>query len=200
MYVYFFSVHFWCATVAQREASQRLAALQRDTFKATDLYDAFTDDVDDNAGSSKKRKRKDSHRPVYDSDDETADNHDDGDAESDDESDDLPVDPKAPNRRRRRRDGKSRRASNALAPGAPGKTRRHCIVKSLQHALDEEATEAMPSHVPTYLSAAAAPSRLPQRRFCTTCGYFAGYTCQRCLARYCSQACLATHQETKRCR
>ncbi|XP_039569043.1 zinc finger HIT domain-containing protein 1, partial [Passer montanus] len=50
---------------------------------------------------------------------------------------------------------------------------------------------------PNYVSAGAAPSRLPQRHFCAVCGFPSGYTCVTCGARYCCTRCLGTHQDTR---
>ncbi|NXX13682.1 ZNHI1 protein, partial [Podargus strigoides] len=50
---------------------------------------------------------------------------------------------------------------------------------------------------PNYVSACAAPSRLPQRHFCAVCGFPSPYTCVTCGARYCSSRCLGTHQDTR---
>ncbi|CAM9958225.1 unnamed protein product [Phaeothamnion confervicola] len=50
---------------------------------------------------------------------------------------------------------------------------------------------------PTYLTAAAAPSALPQRHFCSVCGYYGSYACTRCGARFCSLGCNAHHKETR---
>jgi hypothetical protein len=73
-------------------------------------------------------------------------------------------------------------------------------VRSLQQLVEEAALDAMPSHVPTCVTALAAPSLLPRRHFCITCGYLAAYTCTRCSQRYCSIVCNQSHLDAKRCR
>ncbi|NWS09770.1 ZNHI1 protein, partial [Pachyramphus minor] len=45
------------------------------------------------------------------------------------------------------------------------------------------------SEGPNYVTAAAAPSRLPQRHFCAVCGFPSPYTCVTCGARYCCTRC-----------
>ncbi|CDQ99004.1 unnamed protein product, partial [Oncorhynchus mykiss] len=50
---------------------------------------------------------------------------------------------------------------------------------------------------PNYLSAAAPPSSLPPRLFCSVCGFPSSYTCCSCGGRYCSTRCLITHRETR---
>lgn len=88
--------------------------------------------------------------------------------------------------------------------GAVGKRRRGRVhlrtVRSLQQLVEEAGIDAYPSHVPTCLTAAAAPSALPRRSFCLTCGYLARYTCTRCSQKYCSLSCNQAHVEAKRCR
>ncbi|XP_070810477.1 zinc finger HIT domain-containing protein 1 isoform X2 [Pituophis catenifer annectens] len=53
------------------------------------------------------------------------------------------------------------------------------------------------SEGPNYLTACAPPSNLPQRHFCTVCGFPSNYTCVSCGARYCCVKCLGTHHETR---
>ncbi|NWU73904.1 ZNHI1 protein, partial [Pterocles burchelli] len=53
------------------------------------------------------------------------------------------------------------------------------------------------SEGPNYVSACAAPSRLPQRHFCAVCGFPSAYTCVTCGARFCCTRCLGTHQDTR---
>ncbi|CAG8686117.1 14422_t:CDS:2, partial [Acaulospora morrowiae] len=56
--------------------------------------------------------------------------------------------------------------------------------------------DQLPSDVPTYLTAAAGPSRYPSRKFCSVCGYLSNYSCKTCGMKYCSVKCLETHEET----
>ncbi|NWS65164.1 ZNHI1 protein, partial [Chunga burmeisteri] len=79
--------------------------------------------------------------------------------------------------------------------------------KRLPHFADTAETGARPrgwgrgnlsaAEGPNYVSACAAPSRLPQRHFCAVCGFPSAYTCVTCGARYCSSRCLGTHQDTR---
>ncbi|ESN94005.1 hypothetical protein HELRODRAFT_186049 [Helobdella robusta] len=48
-----------------------------------------------------------------------------------------------------------------------------------------------------YLSAAVPPSKLPERKFCSVCGFPSNYTCIQCGLRYCCVKCLSTHQDTR---
>jgi len=62
---------------------------------------------------------------------------------------------------------------------------------------------------PNYSSAAAPPPNnvtdppgkvlmmIPQRYFCSVCGFRAPYTCVTCGHRYCSVSCLAAHRDTR---
>eukprot|EP00026_Physarum_polycephalum_P019150 Phypoly_transcript_21021.p1 GENE.Phypoly_transcript_21021~~Phypoly_transcript_21021.p1 ORF type:complete len:194 (+),score=24.69 Phypoly_transcript_21021:48-584(+) len=68
---------------------------------------------------------------------------------------------------------------------------------SFNTVLDESGLEAYPAHVPTYLTAAAAPSKFPTKNFCSVCGFFANYSCTQCGARFCCIKCNATHKETR---
>ncbi|XP_074787012.1 zinc finger HIT domain-containing protein 1 isoform X1 [Athene noctua] len=67
--------------------------------------------------------------------------------------------------------------------------------KNFQALLEEQNLSA--AEGPNYVSACAAPSRLPQRHFCAVCGFPSAYTCVTCGARYCSSRCLGTHQDTR---
>ncbi|KAM9168765.1 LOW QUALITY PROTEIN: zinc finger HIT domain-containing protein 1 [Mergus octosetaceus] len=67
--------------------------------------------------------------------------------------------------------------------------------KNFQALLEEQNLSA--AEAPNYVSACAAPSRLPQRHFCAVCGFPSAYTCVTCGARYCSSRCLGTHQDTR---
>ncbi|TPX64916.1 hypothetical protein SpCBS45565_g05551 [Spizellomyces sp. 'palustris'] len=69
--------------------------------------------------------------------------------------------------------------------------------KNLATLIQESNIESMPPEVPTYLTAAAAPSRFPPRKLCSVCGYFSQYNCMRCGMRYCSITCRDTHNETR---
>jgi hypothetical protein len=171
-------------SLAHKEAMQRLDALQRDNFKV-DLADLSTLPSSSSTSSAKNRKRT---RPSGDDDDDDGDDAAAAAAHGNRDDDDNNAD--------------------GGAPDSPGGTlskkrrgRMHLrTVRSLQQLLEEAGTDAMPPHVPTYLTATAAPSRLPKRSFCANCGYFAKYTCTRCAQKYCSLTCNQAHVEAKRCR
>lgn len=67
--------------------------------------------------------------------------------------------------------------------------------KTLQQMIDEDA--ALHPEAPNYASAAVGPSDLPERHFCSVCGFFSKYTCVPCGARYCGLRCLNTHLDTR---
>jgi hypothetical protein len=161
-------------SLAHKEAQQRLDALQRDTFKL-DLNDLLPDAPVSSSSSSKAASRKRS-RPSGDDDDD--DHNATGAAVGDDDDDD----------------------GDALSKKRRGGRTHLRTVRSLQQLLEEAGTDTLPLHVPTYLTSAAARSRLPKRSFCTNCGYFAKYKCTRCAQKYCSLTCNQAHQEAKRCR
>jgi len=71
------------------------------------------------------------------------------------------------------------------------------VAKNFNTVLEEAALDTFPPHFPSYLTVAAAPSMLPQRHFCSVCGYFANYTCTQCGSRFCSVRCNSTHKETR---
>uniref|UniRef100_A0A0N5AIZ5 HIT-type domain-containing protein n=1 Tax=Syphacia muris TaxID=451379 RepID=A0A0N5AIZ5_9BILA len=48
-----------------------------------------------------------------------------------------------------------------------------------------------------YVNAQAPESVLPPRRFCTACGFYSKYTCQKCGAKYCSIRCRDLHEDTR---
>ncbi|CAG5125910.1 unnamed protein product [Candidula unifasciata] len=50
---------------------------------------------------------------------------------------------------------------------------------------------------PSYITACAPPSQLPERHFCSVCGFPSNYTCVVCGSRYCCVKCLGTHQDTR---
>ncbi|KAL1923909.1 uncharacterized protein VTP21DRAFT_6944 [Calcarisporiella thermophila] len=71
------------------------------------------------------------------------------------------------------------------------------VKKNLNTLIEESRIDLLPPEVPTYLTADAAPSMYPPRRFCSVCGYIGNYSCTRCGMRYCTLKCLATHEETR---
>ena len=64
-------------------------------------------------------------------------------------------------------------------------------------SLLEEAQSESQEGTPNYFSAVVKKSKLPDRHFCSVCGYFSNYTCVTCGMRYCCVKCLKTHQETR---
>jgi hypothetical protein len=160
-------------SLAHKEAQQRLDALQRETFKL-DLNDLLPDAPVTSSKSSRKRSRPSGD----DHDDHDDHDHDAGAVDADDDGG----------------------PEDALSKKRRGGRTHLRTVRSLQQLLEEAGIDAMPLHVPTYLTATAARSRLPKRSFCTNCGYFAKYKCTRCAQKYCSLTCNQAHQESKRCR
>lgn len=56
---------------------------------------------------------------------------------------------------------------------------------------------SLPASTPSYLTAAAPPSKYPPRNLCSVCGYWGSYHCQKCGMFYCTMTCQATHAETR---
>ncbi|XP_030194149.1 zinc finger HIT domain-containing protein 1 isoform X1 [Gadus morhua] len=69
--------------------------------------------------------------------------------------------------------------------------------KNFTTLLEEEVPNLSERAEPNYLSAAAPPSSLPPRSFCSACGFPSHYTCSSCGGRYCCTRCLLTHRETR---
>lgn len=70
--------------------------------------------------------------------------------------------------------------------------------RSFAAALDDAALDRVPSGIPTYLTAAAAPSTTSApRKFCSVCGFASLYNCARCGMRFCCRKCNAVHTETR---
>ncbi|KAI8049048.1 hypothetical protein BDF22DRAFT_700889 [Syncephalis plumigaleata] len=68
---------------------------------------------------------------------------------------------------------------------------------TLAALITDSRIDRLPVDVPTYLTAAVGPSAQPPRKFCSVCGFVAGYLCTRCGMRYCKLSCLETHKETR---
>ena len=63
---------------------------------------------------------------------------------------------------------------------------------------DEAMLDRVPSEIPTYLTAAAAPpAATAARKFCSVCGFESKYNCARCGMKFCSRKCNAVHTETR---
>ncbi|GBB92149.1 hypothetical protein RclHR1_19700007 [Rhizophagus clarus] len=69
--------------------------------------------------------------------------------------------------------------------------------RSFKALLDESRIAEKPLDIPTYLTAAAKPSRYPPRKFCSVCGFISAYACKKCGMKYCSLKCKETHEETR---
>ncbi|XP_019864248.1 PREDICTED: zinc finger HIT domain-containing protein 1-like [Amphimedon queenslandica] len=70
--------------------------------------------------------------------------------------------------------------------------------KTFQSLLEELATNNNNNvKGPSYLTAAAPPSKFPPRHFCAVCGFPSSYKCVSCGTRYCCTRCLGTHQDTR---
>ncbi|KAI0261485.1 hypothetical protein BC834DRAFT_925474 [Gloeopeniophorella convolvens] len=69
--------------------------------------------------------------------------------------------------------------------------------KNLATLIDESGIASLPPSVPTYLTAAAAPSREPTRLLCSVCGYWGNYKCKKCTMPYCDLNCRGVHDETR---
>ncbi|KAJ8582734.1 hypothetical protein M405DRAFT_854528 [Rhizopogon salebrosus TDB-379] len=69
--------------------------------------------------------------------------------------------------------------------------------KNFATLIEESRIAALPSHVPTYLTAAAPPPQVPPRLLCSVCGYKGAYKCKKCAMPYCDMNCESVHAETR---
>ncbi|KAF9532584.1 hypothetical protein CPB83DRAFT_867421 [Crepidotus variabilis] len=69
--------------------------------------------------------------------------------------------------------------------------------KNLATLIEESNITALPSNIPTYLTAVAPPSPYPPRLICSVCGYKGSYKCRRCAMPYCDLNCESVHAETR---
>lgn len=67
--------------------------------------------------------------------------------------------------------------------------------KTFQQLLEED--RQINPDGPNYATAAAPPSKFPERHFCAVCGLPSVYTCTACGTRYCCLRCLSVHQDTR---
>jgi len=74
---------------------------------------------------------------------------------------------------------------------------KHKAKRSFAALLEELQVENKDNSIPTYHTSVARPSKLPERHFCSVCGYLSKYVCVTCGMRYCSLECLKTHQDTR---
>lgn len=76
--------------------------------------------------------------------------------------------------------------------------RRAAAARTFNALLEQSFIDRAPKGVPTYLTAAAGPSKsTAARKFCSVCGFVAPYGCARCGMRFCSKKCAAVHAETR---
>lgn len=76
--------------------------------------------------------------------------------------------------------------------------RRAAAARTFNALLEQSFIDRASSDVPTYLTAAAGPSKSSApRKFCSVCGFVAPYGCARCGMRFCSKKCSAVHAETR---
>ncbi|GAA5879702.1 hypothetical protein JCM1840_006832 [Sporobolomyces johnsonii] len=104
------------------------------------------------------------------------------------------------------RDDDAPAAPTALAKDDdPGRKRKKSMAvrsllmyrKTLAALVSESNLSQNPSAPPSYLTAAAPPSRLPVVALCSVCGYRGKYACMRCGSRYCDVGCRTTHDESR---
>ncbi|GAA5997690.1 Vps71p [Rhodotorula paludigena] len=69
--------------------------------------------------------------------------------------------------------------------------------KNLATLLDESNLSSQPKTQPSYLTAAAPPSRRPPLQLCSVCGYKPKYSCLRCGLKYCDIGCKTTHDDSR---
>jgi len=86
--------------------------------------------------------------------------------------------------------------------GAMRKTRgmieRNQGPKGLKDWIEDAELDRLPPHIPSYLTAVAAPPKTAAtRKFCSVCGSTSPYNCLRCGSRYCSLKCYAVHTDTR---
>ena len=76
--------------------------------------------------------------------------------------------------------------------------KRAAAARTFNSLLEQSFIDRAPKGTPTYLTAAAGPSRSSApRKFCSVCGFVAPYGCSRCGMRFCSKKCSAVHAETR---
>lgn len=69
--------------------------------------------------------------------------------------------------------------------------------KSLLQLLEDDRTNYDESNESCYSSAQATESKMPDRHFCSVCGFPSDYTCTVCGTRYCCIRCLGVHHDTR---
>ncbi|CEF98037.1 Zinc finger, HIT-type [Ostreococcus tauri] len=76
--------------------------------------------------------------------------------------------------------------------------KRAAAARTFNALLEQSFIDRAPKGTPTYLTAAAGPSKASApRKFCSVCGFAAPYGCARCGMRFCSKKCSAVHAETR---
>ncbi|KAG9102458.1 hypothetical protein FS749_000049 [Ceratobasidium sp. UAMH 11750] len=69
--------------------------------------------------------------------------------------------------------------------------------KNLNTIIEQAGLGSLPSHIPTYVTAAAPEATAPARMLCSMCSYWGRYRCSRCAEPYCSLGCQAVHSDTR---
>lgn len=69
--------------------------------------------------------------------------------------------------------------------------------KTLQTLLEDDRLTFEETSEPCYSSAEAPESNIPERHFCSVCGFPSSYTCTVCGTRYCCIRCLGVHKDTR---
>ncbi|KAI0249142.1 hypothetical protein BJV78DRAFT_718027 [Lactifluus subvellereus] len=69
--------------------------------------------------------------------------------------------------------------------------------KNFATLIEESGLANLPSSIPTYLTAAAAPPKEPIRPLCSVCGYWGKYKCKKCAMPFCGLDCRSVHDETR---
>ncbi|KAH9068137.1 hypothetical protein EDB83DRAFT_632452 [Lactarius deliciosus] len=69
--------------------------------------------------------------------------------------------------------------------------------KNFATLIEESGLVNLPSSMPTYLTAGAAPAKKPTRPLCTVCGYWGNYKCKKCAMHFCGLDCQGVHDETR---
>lgn len=64
-------------------------------------------------------------------------------------------------------------------------------------ALLEEEEQHFTKDKRNYVTAQVPPSKYPQRKFCSVCGFKANYTCVQCGSPFCCIRCYGIHQDTR---
>jgi zinc finger HIT domain-containing protein 1 len=72
-----------------------------------------------------------------------------------------------------------------------------CVMLGCLFITLSQGLASLPSSIPTYLTAAAAPHKEPTRPLCSVCGYWGNYKCKKCAMPFCGLDCRSVHDETR---